>query len=64
MKTSLQIAKNRTAKYREAKVHTRAQKPKTWTDPKRANCSEDNPSVLKKRAGWKLAQEKSVKRSH
>ena len=60
MKTSLQIAKNRTAKY----MHVRAQKPKTWTDPKRANCSEDNPSLLKKRAGWKLAQEKSVKRSH
>ena len=64
MKTALQIAKNRTAKYTKAKVHARAQKPKKWIDPRPANCSGDNPSLLKKRAGWKLTREKSIKRSH
>ena len=29
MKTDMQIAKNRTAKYSKAKVHARAQKPKS-----------------------------------
>ena len=63
MKTALQIAKNRTAKNSKAKEDASAQKPKKWMDPRPANFSEDNPSLLKKRAGWKLAQENSVKRS-
>ena len=43
MKTALQIAKNRTAKYSKAKEHARAQKPNKWMGPRPANCSEDNP---------------------
>ena len=62
MKKSLQIARNGDPEDRQAKEQARAEKANKWTDPSSANCSENN-EPLKKRAGWKMAQAKSVKKS-
>ena len=62
MKTDLQIAKNGVTEDRKAKERARAGKANKWTDPSSGNCSKGQS--LKKRAGWKMAQVKSMKKSH
>ena len=58
----MEIDKNEPPKDRKAKEKARAEKANKWTDTSSANCSVRQP--LKKRAGWKMAQENSVIRSH
>ena len=40
-----------------------AEKAKKWMDPSSANYAKDN-HTKNKRAGWKMASEKSVKKLH
>jgi len=57
MKTALQIVTNGDTEDKKAKEEARAEKANKWTDPSSANSAE-------KIGGWKLAQVKSVKKSH
>ena len=70
MKTSLQIAKKGDPEHRKAKDPARANKKKKKKKKKSKQgngselCKLLRRQPLKKRAGWKLAQVKSVKQTH
>ncbi len=61
IKTALQIAKNETPKERKAKEQDLAEK----LNSERIRALQTaQKTPLKKRAGWKMAEENSVKKSH
>ena len=62
MKTDQQIAKNRDTEDRKAKERARAGKTNRVNGSELCKLLRRQP--LKKRAGWKMAQVKSVKKSH
>ena len=62
MKTALQVLKNGDTEDRKGKEQARAEKNKQVNGSELCKLLRRQP--LKRRAGWKMAQVKSVKKSH